>query len=607
LAKLIFLCDDIDNLDTDVGHWVFYKSPFVHYVASDLQYRDMFGFVTLHQFFTRVEAEHKSDIYVLALGVWQHFHRSLAFDLTHDPHSAARLRHLIDKFKSSKTPVYLLIDMSWECSTREYVEAIPMLSNLLDYPIRQFIYIGNHPLTSRLSPLPSKLGYAAIGTWFFEFYTHALHADRRERPASDVLSTSSQGRIALCLNRRVRMHRVLLAAYLSWRNYLPSCFFSYGGRAASEIDNHILRKEAIDSARELAKTLPDFCRFPDHEIDKVLENEPFEIDVSFATLPTIQDQKFVDAVVATPDELSACYAESLLSIVSETDFGASREDFLLTEKSFKPIVFNHPFVILSGPGTLFELQRLGYDTYGSVIGGRYDQISDPALRFSAIAAMIDHVFTMCRSAPDEFRARTTDIARFNRRNFIEGVPGRIRQFVARLIAEIEYVRHSDGRHSGDAATSAEGPQHLRFSRFGGVSFDTGFYEYEPAYKGRWCSITGTITFWLPRGSWELTVFVRGANPATLPDIYCAGVRLTYESIQQEARFRLKFRIEHVVEFLTLQFCSKGTFVPARADRTSTDERYLSFWLCDDFVLCRAGEAPRVSSIAGDMPPLGPAP
>ena len=65
---------------------------------------------------------------------------------------------------------------------------------------------------------------------------------------------------------------------------------------------------------------------------------------------------------------SQMYKETFFSLVSETLFGEDKESLFITEKTFKPIAYRHPFMIVGSMGTLRHLRYLGYETFPEMFG-----------------------------------------------------------------------------------------------------------------------------------------------------------------------------------------------------------------------------------------------
>lgn len=63
------------------------------------------------------------------------------------------------------------------------------------------------------------------------------------------------------------------------------------------------------------------------------------------------------------------YSSTNFSLVSET---MVNPQLFISEKSFKPLAFKHPFIINGTPGTLAHLHSRGFETFGHVIDESYD-------------------------------------------------------------------------------------------------------------------------------------------------------------------------------------------------------------------------------------------
>ena len=80
------------------------------------------------------------------------------------------------------------------------------------------------------------------------------------------------------------------------------------------------------------------------------------------------------------------YADSLVSIITETHF--FENTLHLTEKTFKPISFLHPFIMVSTAGSLAYLKDLGFKTFDSIWDESYDQEQDPVQRLIKLKELI---------------------------------------------------------------------------------------------------------------------------------------------------------------------------------------------------------------------------
>jgi hypothetical protein len=73
------------------------------------------------------------------------------------------------------------------------------------------------------------------------------------------------------------------------------------------------------------------------------------------------------------DYTNAAYADSYVNVIVESTF----ESKFFSEKTFKPILANQFFVIISGKGSIAALKEMGIDTYDDIIDhSRYDNSPD---------------------------------------------------------------------------------------------------------------------------------------------------------------------------------------------------------------------------------------
>jgi hypothetical protein len=77
--------------------------------------------------------------------------------------------------------------------------------------------------------------------------------------------------------------------------------------------------------------------------------------------------------------------QTSFSFIIETDY---REDVLLvSEKTYKPILYKHPFMVHSHPNHLLHLKKVGYETYSELFDETYDQMNEK----NKIAVLINNI------------------------------------------------------------------------------------------------------------------------------------------------------------------------------------------------------------------------
>jgi hypothetical protein len=87
------------------------------------------------------------------------------------------------------------------------------------------------------------------------------------------------------------------------------------------------------------------------------------------------------------------YNSTYLSMVVESTVrpGSKYTPVFITEKTIKPLAFQHPFVIYGMQGVLHTLQNWGFETFNNLWDETYDEISDASARRDAVVDLINHI------------------------------------------------------------------------------------------------------------------------------------------------------------------------------------------------------------------------
>jgi len=107
------------------------------------------------------------------------------------------------------------------------------------------------------------------------------------------------------------------------------------------------------------------------------------------------------------------YRDTRFSVVSESMIDSDPTDtsINISEKTYKPLAFQHPFVVWGQSGTLQLLHRLGFETFDNIIDESYDLETDSELRFKKV---IDNIFSLTNLTYDKI---TQDKLLYNREHF----------------------------------------------------------------------------------------------------------------------------------------------------------------------------------------------
>lgn len=96
----------------------------------------------------------------------------------------------------------------------------------------------------------------------------------------------------------------------------------------------------------------------------------------------------------------ALYSETSFSIVSESFYSVPW--YIITEKTYRPIMNMHPFVMAGPPGNVAFLESIGFDTFRKHLPiPDYDSIANHAKRLDAIVDNCMAFYDIIRDNPDE--------------------------------------------------------------------------------------------------------------------------------------------------------------------------------------------------------------
>jgi len=141
----------------------------------------------------------------------------------------------------------------------------------------------------------------------------------------------------------------------------------------------------------------NFCSLPG--------NEEFKKHIG-DSYPYVLDEKDPDKVAHMNNYLmdKTPWVNTYFSVVNETF--VEKEFIFITEKSIRPIINYHPFIILGNPHTLKHLKELGFQTFPEFFDESYDDISDYRARLSAV---LDNISNLCMLSLDEIHEKYLSI------------------------------------------------------------------------------------------------------------------------------------------------------------------------------------------------------
>lgn len=261
-----------------------------------------------------------------------------------------------------------------------YKHLFSTLVNQLDIPKQNFIFIHADNNTNNFLKCPFT--YEPIN--IFPFWV-------KEYLIDDLIEYQHE-KLFTCLNRRMREDRLKILISLENKKLINLGFVSCG-----ELPNdHIL----------------DFLKFNDD--DKLF-------------LKNFSGSSPDNVFLPETSSLSLCKSinynlakKSFLTVVTETE-ARTDEIIYFTEKTFKPILLGHPFILYNGVNALAKLKELGYKTFDLWWDESYDNIKGYENRANKITEILVYLSKKSISELHSIRQEMEEVLRHNQNLYIKTV------------------------------------------------------------------------------------------------------------------------------------------------------------------------------------------
>lgn len=221
---------------------------------------------------------------------------------------------------------------------------------------KHFVVVSNNPTRS--------IKYGSVFFNFWEYFSYSTNIIKEIREGQHaVLSKTPRFYKFIALNRRCHAHR--MAAFTKLYPYKDQGLLSFAKAGHGELD---LAPTFNYYSNQKSKFKEDFPKIHREWISQDLDNAiPLELDKNL-------DPYDHFSLTTNPinDEHTLKFYQSYLHIVIET----SVHSVFFSEKTFKPVKYFQPFVLIGGAGSLKKLKELGYKTFEDYIDEGYDDIVD---------------------------------------------------------------------------------------------------------------------------------------------------------------------------------------------------------------------------------------
>lgn len=133
----------------------------------------------------------------------------------------------------------------------------------------------------------------------------------------------------------------------------------------------------------------------------------------------VRDQRILEIVNSIPNNYSYInfhdtgdfnshdphlHQKAFLNVISCTVF--EYPHVFNSEKNFKPIVNLRPFVLVSSPGSLENMRKAGFKTFGDYWSEEYDNIQAPMERMLAVVELIEFI---CSKSAEDLKSMLVDM------------------------------------------------------------------------------------------------------------------------------------------------------------------------------------------------------
>ena len=264
------------------------------------------------------------------------------------------------------------------------------------FPPNSLYFLSGNLLAEKIVK-QQKYGYIAKGFSTFE----ASLKPATEIPVYTPLDNSN---LFLNYNRRPRVHRFLFLQNIFELGIENRGLYSYAGETFNDEDFFIKNsKLKYKSATNPYGSFEYVCDV-DETVAKRINGKELRID----------GQDLEHNLALTP-YVNEDYSRTFLSVVNETNI--DNEIMFLSEKIWKPILLEHPFLVIGNPGTLAALKKIGYKTFSKWWDESYDTETDFAKRIKMVSLEINKLSKKTTEQLIEIRKEMQEVLTYNRATF----------------------------------------------------------------------------------------------------------------------------------------------------------------------------------------------
>lgn len=320
---------------------------------------------------------------------------------------------LLGKIRDLDSNVYLVLSNAHEAfhSVIDCIYKFVVIAHHVP-PEKIILWTGSFDIVEEIDVVAQKYKRAPIKaelTVDFEKTTvdylehyEDVHGKPFNKPAT--LTKSHYDKVYLNFNRRWRPSRPTFVGLLCARSLLDRGYVSL---APSDCGHRW--PESWHSLVDMNYAFPDLVNLLRKHKEEIINLPPMYLDTD----------DLVTNRAELLDDTAHLYADTMVSLVAETNFYTCHTGYepsrFLSEKTFKPIVFEHPFIFISTPRLLSALRQIGYQTFDGIIDESYDQIDNDGDRMLAILDETERLCSFTDSQVAEYCGRAKEVCAYNYR------------------------------------------------------------------------------------------------------------------------------------------------------------------------------------------------
>lgn len=258
-----------------------------------------------------------------------------------------------------------------------------LVTNYTGYNVDMFHYRnGGLPINENVDYYNSlPFDYLPNNIWF----TNTLLTSYCNQKINRKIEINTKSKKILSMNGNPRTNRRIALSYLIKNDLLKDSFYSFDSSKliGHSYDNHPLLEKYNKIVEDLTtEDMEPMClskKHDDRSDDRIKKEDVYYFDNSYFSL--VQETFYDNTLDDSTGDI------------------AFYECIMISEKTYRPIYFKHPFIMLGVKGSLAGLRKYGFKTFSPYIDESYDEIDDPVLR---LETALNEVKRLCSLSDDEW-------------------------------------------------------------------------------------------------------------------------------------------------------------------------------------------------------------